>query len=224
MFADGEPSLVNCIGAAVFSPVAALNDAPVCHGRRREEELDERGFSRRIWHRLYLELGTARTSFDGAEVRDENTLGLAARITSHTLYRQPGSGTSIARPGQWTNLDARWFIDDGSVQGAFVHADSLIWGLYARNYGDGRGRSGEADGHGLLLGVGSSFDYDARSLPTMWDRTLALGVLGPMVELAARRGSLALRAAFAVSYGFAQVTSLAYPEASSCARRSGHQD
>jgi Domain of unknown function (DUF3943) len=210
MFADGEPSLANCLGAAIFSPVAVLNEAAFCHDRGLDEPVDERGFPRRVWHRLYLELGEARTSFDGEQVRDETTLELAARITTHALYRQPGAGTSTALPGQWTNLDARWFVDDGSVRGAFIHADSLVWGLYARNYSDVVGRAGEVDGRGLLVGIGSSFDYDARSLPSLWDRTLAVGLLGPMVELATRRGGLALRAAFAASYGFAQVTSLAY--------------
>jgi hypothetical protein len=213
LFADGEPNLANCLGAAFFSPVATLNEAAVCHGRRREEAFDERGFSRRIWHRLYFEFGASRTSFGGGEARDETVLGLADRITTHALYRQPGAGASTARPGQWTNFGGRWFIDDGSIRGAFVHADSIVLGRYLRDYGEVIGPSGEPDGHGLLLGVGSSFDYDARSLPASWDRTLAVGLLGPMVELAARRGRLALRAAFAASYGFAQVTSLAYAEA-----------
>jgi hypothetical protein len=212
LFADGEPNLVNCLGAALFSPLAALNDAPVCHGRRSWDAFDERGFSRRIWHRLSFELGAARTSFDHdpRDDRDETTFGLAARITSHALYRQPGSGTSTALPGQWTDLGARWLTDGRSISGAFVHADSLVLGRYWRAYGDTIGRSGEPDGHGLLLGMGSSFDYDARSLPGIWDRTLAVGLLGPMVELAARRGRVAMRATLAASYGFAQVTSLAY--------------
>ena len=213
LFADGEPGLANCIGAALFSPVATLNEAAVCHGRRREETFDDQGFSKRIWHRLSFEFGAARTSFGGVETRNETVLGLADRITTHALYRQPGSGASTAQPGQWTNLGGRWFVDDGSIQGAFVHADSLVLGRYLRAYGDLIGPSGEPDGHGLLLGAGSSFDYDARSLPAMWDRTLAVGLLGPMVELSVRRGPLALRAAFAASYGFAQVTSLAYPDA-----------
>ena len=215
MFANGAPNLANCLGAAIFSPVAALNDAPVCHGRRRGDAYDERGFSRRIWHRLYFEVGAARTSFDQVPNvdRDEVTLGLAARITTHALYRQPGSGISFARPGQWTDLGARALMDGRSVGGAFVHADSLVLGRYSRAYGDAIGPSGEPDGHGLLVGMGSSFDYDGRSLPTMWDRTLAVGLLGPVVELAARHGRLALRATLAASYGFAQVTSLAYPEA-----------
>jgi hypothetical protein len=212
LFADGEPNTVNCLGAALFSPVAALNDAPVCHGRRRGDAFDERGFSRRIWHRLYFELGAARTSFDddSSKDRDETTFGLAARITTHALYRQPGLGSSTALPGQWSDLAARWFTDGRSISGAFVHADSLVLGRYWRAYGDTVGMSGEPDGHGLLVGMGSSFDYDARSLPSLWDRTLAVGLLGPMVELAARRGRLAMRATLAASYGFAQVTSLAY--------------
>ncbi len=217
LFADGEPNFANCVGAALFSPIATLNDAPVCHGRRREGVYDERGISRRIWHRLYFEFGAAHTSFEATQApnedRNETVAGLAARITTHALYRQPGSGVSTAQPGQWTDLGARWFMDDGSIHGAFVHADSLVWGRYWRDYGDVIGPSGEPDGRGLLLGVGSSFDYDARSLPSLWDRTLAVGLFGPVAELAARHGPLALRATLAASYGFAQVTSLAYAEA-----------
>ena len=213
LFADGEPNLVNCVGAALFSPVAALNDAPVCHGRRRGDAFDERGFSRRIWHRLYFELGAAphllRRRSRRRPRRDQSSgwpLGSPATRSIDSRAR----GNSTARPGQWTDLGARWFIDGRSISGAFVHADSLVLGRYWRAYGDVIGPSGEPDGHGLLLGMGSSFDYDARSLPSVWDRTLAVGLLGPMVELAARRGRLALRATVAASYGFAQVTSLAY--------------
>jgi hypothetical protein len=215
LFADGEPNLVNCLGAAIFSPVAALNDAPVCHGKRGGDAFDERGFSRRIWHRLSFELGAARTSFDHGpgDDRDETTFGLAARITTHALYRQPGWGTSTARPGQWTDLGARWLTDGRSISGGFLHADSLVLGRYWRAYDDAIGPSAEPDGHGLLLGLGSSFDYDARSLPSLWDRTLAVGLLGPMVELSARHGRLAVRVTLAASYGFAQVTSLAYAAA-----------
>ncbi len=65
----------------------------------------------------------------------------------------------------------------------------------------------------MLLGLASSFDYDGRQLPTILDRTLALGLLGPTVKLEARRGRLALRATLAASYGFAMVTSLAWAQA-----------
>jgi hypothetical protein len=214
-FSDGEPGLANCLGALVFSPVATLTESPVCRSRQRQPPFDRFGFSRQTWHRLYAELGIARAVIDGGEASAETVFGLGARITAHARYQRAGRGASTARPGQWTSLGARWLLDGGTIDGVAVHADSLVIGRYFRDYGEGGGASGEPDGRGLLLGLGSSFDYDARRLPTVFDRTLAVGLGGPMVEIQARRGRLALRATLAASYGFAQVTSLAWAEASS---------
>jgi hypothetical protein len=213
-FADGAPSLENCIGSVLFSPIAALNETPVCHNKWRSPPFTELGFSTRTWNRLYVELGTARTVVDDGAPRDETAFGVGARITAHALYRQPGAGVSVAGPGQWTSFGGRWLMDNGTIDAVAVHADSLVLGRYYRNYADVTGPSGEPDGRGLLLGIGSSFDYDGRSLLAIYDRTLALGLLGPTVELAIRHGRFALRATFAASYAFAQVTSLAWAEAS----------
>ena len=184
------------------------------------------GFSRRIWHRLYLRARRGAyllRAHRGAETR-AHVLGLAARITTHALYRQPGSGVSTARPGQWTDLDARWFMNDGSIRGAFVHADSLVWGRYCRNYGDlggavGRaGRPRPAPRRRQLVRLRRAepphhLGPDPRRGPARSDG----GARG-------RRGRLALRAAFAASYGFAQVTSLAYPEAAPAFAGRDHQE
>jgi len=212
-FADGAPTLANCIGALVFSPVATLTEAPVCRGRRRDPPFDRFGLSRRTWHRLAVEVGLARAVFDGEDARTETTLGLGARIVAHAYHQRPGRGATTAKPGQWSTLGARWMLDGSSLTGASLHADTLVIGRYFREYGDVAGPSGEPDGRGLLLGLGSSFDYDGRQLPTILDRTLALGLLGPRVELEARRGRFALRATLAASYGFAMVTSLAWAQA-----------
>jgi hypothetical protein len=214
-FADGEPSFGNCVGALVFSPVATLTESPVCRGRRRDPPFDRFGFSERTWHRLYAQLGIARTVVQGVEAETETSLALGARITANSDYQRPGRGVSTAAPGQWSSLGAGWLIDNGGIDGVAVHADALVIGRYYRDYGDVLGASGEPEGRGLMVGLGSSFDYDGRSLPTVYDRTLALGLLGPRVELEARRGRLAVRAAFAASYGFAQVTSLAWAQAAS---------
>lgn len=214
-FADGEPSFTNCVGALLFSPVATLTEPPVCRARARASPVDRFGFSRRTWHRLSTELGTALAAIDGGAPRAEASFGLGARITAHARYRRPGRGVSTARPGQWSSLGAGWLIDRGGVDGVAVHADSLVIGRYLRDYGDVIGRAGEPDGRGLLLGLGSSFDYDGRSLPTVYNRTLALGLLGPLIELEAQSGRFAVRATAAASYGFAQVTSLAWAEAAS---------
>jgi len=213
LFADGEPSLVNCIGAVVFSPVATLTESPVCRSRLRDPPFDRFGFSKRTWHRLYVELGAARVVVDGGEPRDETSIGLGARIRANAYYLRPGRGVSTARPGQWSSLAAGWLVSDGNIDSVAVHADSLVIGRYLRDYGDVLGPSGEPDGRGLLLGLGSSFDYDGRSLPAVLDRTLAIGLLGPLVEVEARRGRAIFRAALAASYGFGQVTSLAWAQA-----------
>ena len=212
-FADGEPSFANCFGAVVFSPVATLTESPVCKSRRRDPPFDRLGFSRRTWHQLSIWLGPAHTVVDGGAPRDETSFGLGARIAANAYYQRPGRGASTAKPGQWTSLGAGWLMNNGTIDGVAVHADSLIVGRYLRDYGDVVGPSGEPDGRGLLVGLGSSFDYDGRSLPTVYDRTLALGLGGPVVELEARRGRFAGRATFAASYGFAQVTSLAWAQA-----------
>ncbi len=212
-FADGEPSFANCLGALMFSPVATLTEPPVCRSRAQEPPFDRFGFSRRTWHRLYAELGAAHTVVDSGPARDETVFGLGARITAHARYRRPGRGVSTARPGQWSSLGARWLMNQGYIDGVAAHADALVIGRYFRDYDDTAGPSGEPDGRGLLVGLGSSFDYDGRSLPSVYDRTLALGLLGPLVEIEARHGWFSLRATLAASYGFAQVTSLAWAEA-----------
>ena len=65
-FAAGEPTIGNCIGAAVFAPFAAVNEAGVCHGRSNGPPFDCWGFTGRTWHHLDLELGAASTTFDSA--------------------------------------------------------------------------------------------------------------------------------------------------------------
>ena len=211
-FADGESSYANCLGAIVFSPVATINEAPSCQSKRREPPYDERGFYKRTWHRFYAEMGLSHSEFEGTETRNETTFGLAGRITAHASYRQPGTGASTALPGQWSAIGARWFMNDGSIEGAFVHADSIVIGRYLRSYADPVGPADESNGRGLLLGLGSSFDYESRSTPALWDRILSVGLLGPMLELETRRGRLALRATLAARYAFGQVTSLAYAQ------------
>jgi hypothetical protein len=106
-------------------------------------------------------------------------------------------------------------MNDGNIDGVAFHADSLIVGRYYRKYSDVFGGSDEPNGRGLLVGFGSSFDYDGRALPQVYDRTLAVGLGGPVAQLEARRGRFAVRAFLGLSYGFGQITSLAWAEASS---------
>jgi hypothetical protein len=214
LFYEGEPGLINCVGAIVFSPVATLNDAAVCRDGGGQPPFDRAGFSRRTWHRVELEVGRTRTSFEGGRVSDETAFGLAADLVAHRAYQRPGNGTTTVLPGQWSLFDGRALFGDRIVRGSDVHAHTVLYGRYLRRYADASGEGHRpANGRGLMVGVGSAFDYDTRELEPISDRTASAGLLGPMLELALRRGSLALRAALSAQYSIALVQSLAYPAA-----------
>jgi hypothetical protein len=214
LFYEGRPGFGNCLGAIVFSPVATLNDAAVCRAGHGEPPYDPSGFSRRLWHRVTIEAGRTRTMFDAGGVADETSLGFGAEVVAHRPYQRPGEGITTVHPGQWSLLTARALFGDGAVRGSAVHAHTVILGRYLRRYAEAdEPDHGPTDGWGLMFGAGSTFDYDARDLTFDWDRTVSAGVAGPMLELAARRGNLTLRAWTTATYAFSLVDSLAYPTA-----------
>jgi hypothetical protein len=211
VFAEGKPGVFNCLGTAVLSPFATLNGSTVCGFREGDRSpLVSRP---QTWHLFGAEIGTANAVFDDGETRNESVLGLGGLLRANALYRRPGAGVAGAGPGQWSAARARWLIGDGALRGSSFDADTLVAGRYIRRYGDTYGASGEPDGWGVLVGLSSTFDYEARQLATTFDRTAAAGLLGPSFELSARRGPFALRTWLCVTYGFAQVTSLAYAQA-----------
>jgi hypothetical protein len=204
-FSDRGPSVVDCVGAALFSPVATINDARPCRLGRQQETPS--GMTRR-WHRFDLDVGTVHGSFDTGQTVDQLWLGGEAQLTTHRNYQHDGVGSSNAGPGQWTSLEAHWLLSPGANGGTSFHAQSIAWGRYRRAY---EGTGSRAEGWGELFAVGSSFDYDSRLLPVGWDRVMSVGLVGPMFELHANRRAFELRARAAVYYGFSQVTSLQYP-------------
>jgi hypothetical protein len=214
LFYEGEPGFVNCVGALVFSPVATLADAAVCRGGTGQPPFDRAGFSRRTWHRVAVEVGRTRTSFEGGSVSDETSFGLAADLVAHRPYQRPGNGTTTVLPGQWSLFDGRVLFGDRIIRGSEVHAHTVLYGRYLRRYAESSGEGHRpSNGRGIMIGVGSAFDYDTRDLEPISDRAASAGLIGPMVELAMRRGSVAIRAALSAQYSIALVQSLAYPAA-----------
>ena len=213
-FAAGEPNIANCIGAVLFSPVATLNDSAVCRQGRGEPPFDGAGFTRQTWHRLAVEIGWARSVFDGANVTDETTFALYADVITHRPYGRPGEGSTTVRPGQWTAISSTNLIGEARLRGTWFHTQTMLWGRYLRRYSETtEGLRGRPDGWGAMVGLGSTFDYDSRDLPGGWDRTASAGILGPMLDFATRRGAFALRAELSAQYGFTMIQSLVYPEA-----------
>jgi hypothetical protein len=213
MFAAGSPSMGNCMGALLFSPVATLNEARVCH-TGYNQPTDDFGLPARTWHYVGFNIGQAYSSFDGGAVSTSVDLGLGVAIVDHHGYRQPGRGLTAVSPGEWTELRWENLISRPGFRGLQLHAGGVWWGRYYRNYAapDETPRR-ETDGWGMMLGLGSTFDFDSRLLPVEWDRVVTAGLAGPMLEYSARHGGLITRATLTAQYGFSMVTSLAYPGA-----------
>jgi hypothetical protein len=212
MFAAGSPGIGNCLGALVFSPVASLAESRVCRSAANEP-LDEWGLPLRVWHHLGFDLGQAWSSFNQGAATSSMALGLTGIIVDHSDYRRPGrSGPRPVSPGDWSALSFGALLSEPGVRGLGIHAEGAWWGRYLRDFAEPEhpGQR-ETDGWGLMLGLGSTFDYETRQLPTEWDRQTNAGLVGPMVELTNRRGDLDLRAFLTVQYGFGMVSSLAYP-------------
>ena len=121
----------------------------------------------------------------------------------------------LVAPGQFSTLRADARFGDGRLAGMWFNARTVWVGRYSRNYrstADGPDTSrAAAEGWGLLVGLGSSFDYRWRDLPREPDRIASVGLGGPTVEFSTRHGVL-MRASFTVQYAFAMVGSLAYLE------------
>ena len=117
-------------------------------------------------------------------------------VVAHPSYRRPGDQTTKVRPGEWSWLDGALQIGPrGMPVGYAFHSRVVLWGRYLRSMAerDAISRRYGGRGVGLMLGVGSSFDYQGRDLPGGWERLASVGLLGPVAELTADRDNLGFR-------------------------------
>jgi hypothetical protein len=213
-FAAGEPTIVNRLGALIFSPFAELND--LATGRRQSPgpPYDTFGFTSTMRHTLALSVDRLSCVIAG-EPSDQLAFGFETSMVTHSAYRRPGQGTSTARPGEWTELAANVLFnhDAAVVEGVTVHSSTLVVGRYSRRYAPREPgetwRTARPRGQGLLFGLGSAFDYRTRQLEPGLDRMVSVGLLGPTVRLDVDRGWLGARVALSSYYSFAIVQSLA---------------
>jgi hypothetical protein len=211
LFAAGAPTLGNRIGNLLFSPVAALNDILAGRSPRRWAPVDERGFPRDMYHRFVLEACGQTATLDG-DARHEAVLGLDAVVVAHPGYRRPGKKLTAVAPGQWSRLAGRLLLgSDGAPSGYSFQSSTVLLGTYLRSYAPA-GVLGTATprGLGLMLGLGSSFDYLARDLPGGWERLASAGLLGPVAEVTADGTDVGLRLSVGAYYSIGLVQSSTY--------------
>jgi Domain of unknown function (DUF3943) len=194
--ASGSPSVASRIGSWILSPIAGVND--LLMGRRPALE------SGPGEHRLWAEIGAASASVERRGRREELNLAAGGAVVAHPGYRQPGHASEGVAPGAWSALSARLRLDRASgLSGVDLHAGTLFVGRYLKDYDPGGGA-------GLLLGLGSSFDFDTRALGPTWDRIGSVGLLGPVIELTVDRPRFGLFLSLSGAYSFAMIQSLAY--------------
>jgi len=199
-------SLGHCAGAFVFSPVASINDRPIC--RVHPGALLP-------WAKLGLSIGVNRAVFDGTFVREELAVAMGSEIVTQRAYQRPGSGSVPVAPGQWSSLFADGRFGGNHLDGFWFHAQTVWGGRYDRSYHVGGDETdvplaaARSRGWGTMLGLGSSFDYRLRDLPRVHDRITSIGLGGPTFEFSARR-SVLVRLSLSTQYAFAIVGSMAY--------------
>jgi hypothetical protein len=97
--------------------------------------------------------------------------------------------------------------------GYAFHSSTVLWGRYLRSIAErepGGSRRQPLRGTGLMLGLGSSFDYLGRDLPGGWERLASAGLLGPAAELTADRNGVGLRLAVNAQYSLGLMRSPSY--------------
>ena len=213
-FDAGSPTLMNRVGAFLFSPFAVVDD--LASGRRPSAEgaTDAYGFPRAIHHRFALALDVLASDLDGAR-GDLQALGVETALVSHRGYRRPGHDAVTVGPGEWTELGAQVLYGrPAGVQGFDFHSSTLLVGRYFRRYDElypsDSWRPDNVRGWGALLGLSTAFDYNTRDLAYGDDKVAGAGLVGPVVEIGSEHGRESIRFALATYYSFAMVDSLVY--------------
>ena len=143
-------SLGHCAGAFVFSPVASINDRPICR-------VSPGGLL--PWAKLGLSIGVNRAVFDGSVVREELAVAMGSEIVTQRAYQRPGSGSVHVAPGQWSSLFADGRFGGNHLDGFWFHGQTVWGGRYDRNYQRGRRRDRRAARRAASPGLGD----DARA-------------------------------------------------------------
>jgi hypothetical protein len=205
-FHRGSPSVFNRTVAGALSPVATTND--LVDGRRGgRDAVDGLGFSQERWHRFRLSGQLGSRTFDRTIARSEGGVGLGTELVMLPGYGRPGRFGRWVKPGSWSAVTAELETAASGVVGGRFLSRASVAGRYGQRIG--RDPDGRVHGTGLLVGVGSGFEYDAHDRPDGRDFLAAMNVIGPMWEVTARSDGLRFRWSGDAYGDFAMVKSLA---------------
>jgi Domain of unknown function (DUF3943) len=204
-FQYGRPTWWNKTLAFAFAPFDGLNgwldDRPWVGG----DEVDGIAqWSSERFHRFALLARYQSLKFSGV-TRFEKVLGAEADVVLTRGYGRPGSWERWIRPGAWSRVTASLTLDGQDETASSFGTRAALWGFYRQTVVNDA--EGKPSGRGLLLGAGSSFDYQTRQFGTDSDRMAVLNILGPQAELSVWAGSFHLRWELAGYADFAMIDS-----------------
>ena len=186
----GNMSFADRVRSSAFSPFDVVHD--LLH--------EQPGWGRpRYAQRSGFGIGILATRFDNAQIRHELRLRGDIDVVNHGNFSRPGPRSADIRPGAWSRVagEMRFGDLDGStsrVETSF-RSQTTIAGHYSQ----------DAEGHGILVAVGTGFTYDRMRLAEEWDRVAIGHLAGPQIQFSLRRPGLAVRFDAAAYADFAQI-------------------
>ncbi len=162
------------------------------------------------WHRVELALGAGASRFGDGEGRQELEVAGDVELVTQPDYLRDGAGSSWAGPGSWNRIAAGARLGEATgtdVPAIQFRSQTLVAGRF---YRDLRDVPGGVSGETLLVGVGSAFRYDRRTLAGETDRLAIAHLGGPQLELVIHRGPVSLRWETAAYGDFAMVDAMVF--------------
>ncbi len=202
-FRRSAPNQMNGALAAMFAPALAVNDWVSPEKRPPADAVDDWGFSRERWHRLALSVGAGNGYLDEQNTGTHALLGLDSELVMHRGFARAGRRNDWVGPGGWSSIVTWARFGRGGVPAGEFRTSTLVVGRLLQDLGP-TGRGGWA-----LIGLGSGFEYWRREWAQSSPDFLArLGVLGPHVELGARKGPFLVRLVGDAVFDLAMVRAL----------------
>lgn len=169
---------------------------------------DDLGFSSAYAHRFAIGYEAAALSNeDGAEGM-LHTIRLDTELIAMPRFLEPGTRSKTFFDGNFTEMHARFGIDDRVVEADF-QARATLFGHYLQDIRVDE--DGDVEGHALMLGVGPALRFQKSKWLGRADQLSTVHLPGPHVELWLREDALAARFGAEGFADFASLASLAYP-------------
>ncbi len=181
------------------------------------------------WHDFSLFLGARRLTSTGREAETGAYFGFHTRLLGLPEFGKPGQVCRAVKDTYFSEISLDYAARGGHADETRLLTKAVTWGHFYQKISD------QLEGHSLILGLGSAFeyfkkrpfaDYDANPVPVktdlgrlhleeprnFTDKLAILHVAGPVLDWTVFRRDLRLRTVVEATFDFALVNSYAINE------------